>query len=106
MILTNSGPAGKYTVPVLCRISNAEFLRSVKFWTRLGTAGKYTVPVLWDKVEKTIVNNESAEILRMFNYEFNKFAKNPDLDLYPEELRQSIDVRSLGTLSARWSNLI
>ena len=30
-------------------------------------AGKYTVPVLWDTKEKTIVNNESSEILRMFN---------------------------------------
>ncbi len=33
--------------------------------------GRYTVPVLWDKKEKTIVNNESAEILRMFNSAFN-----------------------------------
>jgi hypothetical protein len=31
------------------------------------TAGKYTVPILWDKKEKTIVNNESSEIMRMFN---------------------------------------
>lgn len=29
--------------------------------------GKYTVPILWDKKEKTIVNNESSEIMRMFN---------------------------------------
>lgn len=32
-----------------------------------GGAGKYSVPVLWDKKEKTIVNNESSDILRMFN---------------------------------------
>lgn len=31
------------------------------------SAGKYTVPILWDKKEKTIVNNESSEIMRMFN---------------------------------------
>jgi putative glutathione S-transferase len=54
-------------------------------------AGKYTVPVLWDKKTSTIVNNESAEIVRMFNSEFNQFAKNPDLDLYPENLRKEID---------------
>ena len=30
-------------------------------------SGKYTVPILWDKKEKTIVNNESSEIMRMFN---------------------------------------
>lgn len=53
--------------------------------------GRYTVPVLWDKQEKTIVNNESSEILRMFNSAFNHLAKNPDLDLYPEDLRPQID---------------
>ena len=44
-------------------------------------AGKYTVPVLWDKKEGTIVNNESAEIVRMLNSSFNELAKKPDLDL-------------------------
>ena len=46
--------------------------------------GKYTVPVLWDKKTSQIVNNESAEIVRMFNDAFNDFAKEPELDLYPE----------------------
>ncbi|KAK9835349.1 hypothetical protein WJX81_004140 [Elliptochloris bilobata] len=55
------------------------------------TFGKYTVPVLWDKKEGTIVNNESAEIVRMFNSAFNDFAKHPELDLYPEPLRKAID---------------
>ena len=50
-----------------------------------------TVPVLWDKQRETIVNNESSEILRMFNSAFNDFAGNPDLDLYPEQLRNDID---------------
>lgn len=54
-------------------------------------AGKYTVPVLWDKKKGVIVNNESAEIVRMFNSEFNDFAKNPDLCLYLEPLRKEID---------------
>lgn len=55
------------------------------------TNGKYTVPILWDKKEGTIVNNESSEIMRMFNSEFNSFAQKPDLDLYPEELRKQIE---------------
>lgn len=49
------------------------------------------MPILWDKKEGTIVNNESSEIMRMFNSEFNSFAQKPDLDLYPEELRKQIE---------------
>jgi putative glutathione S-transferase len=55
------------------------------------TDGKYTVPILWDKKHNTIVSNESSEIIRMLNSEFNDFAENADLDLYPEELRDAID---------------
>ena len=56
-----------------------------------GYNGRSTVPVLWDKQTKTIVNNESSEIIVMLNSEFNKFATNPKLDLYPEELRERIE---------------
>jgi glutathionyl-hydroquinone reductase len=54
-------------------------------------SGRATVPVLWDKQTKTIVNNESAEIIVMLNSEFNEFASNPSLNLYPEELKEKID---------------
>ena len=60
----------------------------------LGYAGSATVPVLWDKQKRTIVNNESAEIMQMFNAEFNEFCatqQQKELDLYPEELRGKID---------------
>jgi len=56
-----------------------------------GYSGRSTVPVLWDKQTKTIVNNESAEIIVMLNSEFNEFAVNPTLNLYPEELKEKID---------------
>lgn len=56
-----------------------------------GYTGRSTVPVLWDKQTKRIVNNESSEIIEILNSEFNQFAKHPDLDLYPEELRSQID---------------
>eukprot|EP00741_Cyanophora_paradoxa_P002186 tig00000553_g2119.t1 len=59
--------------------------------------GKFTVPVLWDDKKRTIVNNESSEIIRMLNSEFNAFAENPSLDLYPEALRPEID---------RWNDFI
>lgn len=55
------------------------------------TNGKYSVPILYDKKLKTIVSNESSEIIRMLNSEFNQFAKYPELDLYPQELRDLID---------------
>ncbi|XP_043689918.1 glutathionyl-hydroquinone reductase YqjG-like [Telopea speciosissima] len=54
-------------------------------------SGKYTVPVLWDKKLKTIVSNESSEILRMLNTEFNDIAENASLDLYPPHLQSQID---------------
>lgn len=56
-----------------------------------GYTGRCTVPVLWDTQTKTIVNNESAEIIVILNSQFNEFATNASLDLYPEELRNNID---------------
>ncbi|QRG38872.1 hypothetical protein FDK38_003291 [Candidozyma auris] len=55
--------------------------------------GRFTVPVLWDKQKETIVNNESSEIIRMLNTEFNDLlpADFAEVDLYPEELRSKID---------------
>jgi len=52
--------------------------------------GRVTVPVLWDKERATVVNNESAEIIRMLNSAFGRFARN-DIDLYPRELAAEID---------------
>ncbi len=53
-------------------------------------SGVVTVPVLWDKQQQTVVNNESSEIIRMFNSAFNKVTGNED-DYYPEALRTDID---------------
>lgn len=53
-------------------------------------SGRATVPVLWDKERRTIVNNESAEILRMMNSGFGDLA-DPTYDLYPADLREKID---------------
>jgi len=55
------------------------------------TVGKYTVPILFDTQTKEIVSNESSEIIRMMNTEFNAFAKEPELDFYPEAMREAID---------------
>jgi len=52
--------------------------------------GRVSVPVLWDKKKRTIVNNESSEIIRMLNSAFNAFT-NVHTDYYPAELRGEID---------------
>jgi putative glutathione S-transferase len=53
--------------------------------------GRVTVPVLWDEKESRIVNNESAEIIRMLNREFDALARRKLPDLYPEKLKGEID---------------
>ena len=52
--------------------------------------GRATVPVLWDRKRRTIVNNESADIVRMLNSAFAGLADDA-VDLYPEHLRPAID---------------
>lgn len=54
---------------------------------------RFTVPVLWDTKTETIVNNESSEIIRMFNTEFNELVepKYAKIDLYPAKLQSQVD---------------
>jgi putative glutathione S-transferase len=53
-------------------------------------SGRVTVPLLWDKQRKTIVNNESSEIIRMLNGAFDGLGAKPG-DYYPKDLRAEID---------------
>ncbi len=53
-------------------------------------SGKVTVPTLWDRKRCTIVNNESSEIIRMFNSAFNAWG-DASLDFYPKDLTDEID---------------
>ena len=55
-----------------------------------GFTGKVTVPALWDKKRATIVNDKSAEILRMFEVEFRALGTT-GVDLYPHSVRTEID---------------
>lgn len=71
-------------------LNGAKFIRDL-YEKSHDTFGKYSVPVLWDKKKGCIVNNESSEIIRMLNSEFNELAQNPGLDLYPQHLRTAID---------------
>jgi putative glutathione S-transferase len=53
--------------------------------------GRVTVPTLWDTKESLVVNNESSEVIRMLNSAFDEFARHPERDYYPAELRDEID---------------
>lgn len=72
------------------RVNGREFLREVYTLADANYSGRVTVPVLWDKQEKTIVSNESAEIIRMLNSAFDEWG-DASVDLYPEPLRAEID---------------
>jgi len=71
-------------------INKANYLHEIYTASAPEYTGRATVPVLWDKKKKTIVNNESAEIMLIFNSEFNEFADG-SVDFYPPELRDEID---------------
>ena len=72
-------------------VNGYEYLLEAYLRTDPDFSDRVTVPVLWDKETNRAVNNESSEIIRMLTSEFNQWAKNPDLDLYPEPLRAEID---------------
>jgi glutathionyl-hydroquinone reductase len=71
-------------------VNGAERLYEIYQMANPAYNGRVTVPVLWDKQTKTIVNNESSEIIRMLNSEFNAFG-DADVDFYPVHLRSEID---------------
>lgn len=71
-------------------LNGATYMHEVYTRADPGFSGRATVPVLWDKARGTIVNNESADILRMMNSGFGDFA-DTSIDLYPTALREEID---------------
>lgn len=79
---------GEGTVPDT--VNGAEFMHQVYTAAKSDYSGRVTVPVLWDKKTKTIVSNESPEIIRMFNSAFDGIGAKPG-DYYPEPLRAEID---------------
>lgn len=72
-------------------INDARYLHQVYTAADPHYSGRATVPILWDKKTGTIVNNESAEIIRMLNSAFDGLEDVPPLDFYPEHLREEID---------------
>ena len=71
-------------------VNNAQALHEIYRKASPEFTGRVTIPVLWDKERETIVNNESSEIIRMFNSAFDCIGAAPG-DYYPQALRQEID---------------
>lgn len=67
-----------------------EFLYQIYLHAKADYSGRVTVPILWDKQRQTIVSNESADIIRMFNSAFDDIGARPG-DYYPQALRAEID---------------
>ncbi|ABC21179.1 glutathione S-transferase family protein [Rhodospirillum rubrum] len=70
-------------------LEGARFLHQLYTRAKADYSGRVSVPVLWDSQTATIVNNESAEILRMIDSAFGALASGPSL--YPEDKREEID---------------
>jgi glutathionyl-hydroquinone reductase len=71
-------------------VNGATYLHEIYTKADAAYTGRATVPLLWDKHRQTIVNNESADIVRMMNAGFGALAAD-SLDLYPDDLRSEID---------------
>ena len=71
-------------------VNGTRYLREIYKLAKDDFTGRVTVPVLWDKRERTIVNNESAEIIRMLNTAFNAWGDG-EPDFFPAALSDEID---------------
>ncbi|WP_458209538.1 glutathione S-transferase family protein [Haladaptatus sp. NG-SE-30] len=71
-------------------VNGADYLREVYVEADPEFTGRVTVPVLWDKERGTIVNNESREVMRMFDTAFDEVAER-DVSFYPEGFRDEVD---------------
>jgi len=74
-------------------LNGATYLHEIYTRADAHYSGRATVPVFWDRQRQVIVNNESADIVRMLNGAFGEFSNN-QVDLYPIDLRAQIDALS------------
>lgn len=83
---------GVYPGTIPDTVNGRTRLHEIYSLARPDYTGRVTVPVLWDKARRTIVSNESADIIRMLNSAFDSLPDiDADLDLYPHALRPEID---------------
>ena len=87
---TESWVFGEYPGATRDDVNGARKLKDVYEIAQPGYDGIVTVPVLWDKNRRTVVNNESSEIIRMLNGAFDTWGRS-EVDFYPKQLRAEID---------------
>ena len=89
-----SGPNGwqfaDSSLSTIDHINGKRYLYEIYQQAKPDFTGVVSVPVLFDRRQQTIVNNESGEIIRMLNSEFDRWG-DATVDFYPRELRQDID---------------
>ena len=79
---------GSLLIVTLIIFINKKYLREIYQDADPKISTSVTLPILWDKKEKTIVNNESSEIIRIFNSQFNQLTGNND-DYYPSSTNRN-----------------
>lgn len=71
-------------------VNSTKYLREVYVKADPNYTGRVTVPILWDKQKETIVNNESRQIMRMLDWEFNEIGKS-DVNFCPDDLKYDVE---------------
>ena len=90
LMFENGWEFGNFEGATPDHLFDTDFLYQVYLKADPAYSGRVTVPVLWDRQEATIVSNESAEIIRMFNGAFDGITGST-ADFYPQDLREKID---------------
>lgn len=89
-MLDNGWVFGGYDGATEDHLFSSTYMHEIYTKAQADITTRVTVPVLWDKHTNQIVNNESADIIRIFNSAFNELTGNTD-DYYPDTLRDGID---------------
>ena len=87
------------------QVNNKQFLHQVYTLAKPDYTGRVTVPVLWDKQTGRIVSNESREIIRMLDKEFDAFAKK-DVDFCPSGLKDGVYRAGFSTTQSAYEEAV
>ena len=85
-------------VPNYDSVNNCTCIRDIYHKAAPTYTGPYSLPILWDKKSSTIVSNDSLDIVKMFNSNFNAHAKVKTLNMLPEEKKVAIEGATAGWL--------